>query len=158
LQGWLNVDNHPYCNPDKIVDLKKRWPFKSGSVDEILADNVVEHLTDLKHFLVEAARVLKLGGRLKIVVPSYKSATAYAPDHKRYFSVYTFMMLGEKFYLPNVFSVESVRLHTGLTWLNPLLNIWPWFFEEFFPYWGQIESTLVKVGNPPHRKAKPSSK
>lgn len=47
------------------------WPFETGSVDEILASHVLEHLDRLSgvEFLRECARLLVPGGQLHLAVP-----------------------------------------------------------------------------------------
>jgi SAM-dependent methyltransferase len=41
-----------------------KWPFQDDSLDCIVTNQVVEHLSDLDHFFSEASRVLKRGGFL----------------------------------------------------------------------------------------------
>lgn len=43
------------------VELGK-WPIKSGSVDCVFSNLVIEHLSDVDHFISESYRVLKKGG------------------------------------------------------------------------------------------------
>ncbi len=40
------------------------WPFNDNSIDCVVSNQVVEHLSDLDHYFKEAARVLKPGGIL----------------------------------------------------------------------------------------------
>jgi len=51
-----------------------KLPLPHGSVDEILADSFIEHLsfTDEPRFLMEAKRVLKFGAILNISVPDFE--------------------------------------------------------------------------------------
>ena len=46
-------------------------PFKTGSVDLVLALDVVEHVEDDLHALSECYRILKKGGALMITVPAF---------------------------------------------------------------------------------------
>ena len=46
-------------------------PFKTGSVDLLLALDVVEHVEDDIHALTECHRILKAGGSLIITVPAF---------------------------------------------------------------------------------------
>ena len=46
-------------------------PFKTGSVDLVLALDVVEHVEDDRHALNECYRILKKGGALMITVPAF---------------------------------------------------------------------------------------
>ena len=45
LDGYLNVDHFPECTPDILWDLENTpWPFDDGTVDELVAHHVLEHL------------------------------------------------------------------------------------------------------------------
>ena len=85
LQGWTNVDIRDLPGVDIVYDLRRLpWPFDSGDVDEILMDNVLEHLAsrDAIRVLNEIGRVLKLGGQATIIVPHALSQGAYQdPTH-----------------------------------------------------------------------------
>lgn len=48
-------------------------PFRSGSVDSVVASEVYEHLQDPAGFLEEVRRVLKPGGRLVLTTPNTQS-------------------------------------------------------------------------------------
>lgn len=39
-----------------------KWPIKNGSVDCVLSNLVIEHLTDVDHFISESHRITKRGG------------------------------------------------------------------------------------------------
>jgi predicted SAM-dependent methyltransferase len=72
LRGWINCDIDKKVNPDKIVNLNNPLPFKSNSVEEILLDNVVEHLhVSLDPFFDEISRVLKRNGTLHLILPNF---------------------------------------------------------------------------------------
>lgn len=45
-----------------VGDLESRWPFATGSVDVAHANQVIEHLKRLDHFVLELRRVLVPGG------------------------------------------------------------------------------------------------
>lgn len=42
------------------------WPIKSASIDCIVANQLVEHLTNLDHFFTQSYRCLRSGGKLVI--------------------------------------------------------------------------------------------
>jgi len=85
--GFWNVDIHQYGDIDQIVDLRKRWPWKDGSIEWISASEVAEHLPDPIHFMNEAWRVLKPGGYLDMVVPSSDSRAAFQdPTHRSFWN------------------------------------------------------------------------
>lgn len=82
-EGFINVDNSPYLKKDLEWDLDKYpLPFKDGSVDYILALAVIEHLKDMKAFLEEAHRLLKMGGKLRFRVPlAFTHVDSKDPTH-----------------------------------------------------------------------------
>jgi SAM-dependent methyltransferase len=98
-EGWLNLDSSPGARlarrpllfrtlrlllPNRLlpaeswlgadvrhVELTKRWPFGDGSVEAIYSSHFLEHLEleEARHVLGEAHRVLRPGGRIRLVVP-----------------------------------------------------------------------------------------
>ena len=74
LPGWVNADlvaHGPGIDTDiELTDL----PYVDGSVDEILAEHVLEHLSFAEEALAwpEMARVLRRGGRLTLEVPDFE--------------------------------------------------------------------------------------
>lgn len=100
--GWINLDNSPsLLIPDWAIEHLRRLrvisppqaavarmrtrsgvrrasalrlPFGPESVDAIYSSHMLEHLSrsEAKRFLLEAKRVLRPGGRLRIVVPDLR--------------------------------------------------------------------------------------
>jgi SAM-dependent methyltransferase len=54
-------------------DLEARWPFDDGSFDVVHANQVIEHVKRLDHFVAEVARVLRPGGRAVICTENLAS-------------------------------------------------------------------------------------
>ncbi len=87
-EGYINVDRwippqFRGCDDYQEVDLGVApWPWVDGSVREIFARDVFEHLP-LKHQTMnQAHRVLCNGGRLRIIVPTAPSWGAFQdPTH-----------------------------------------------------------------------------
>ena len=73
------VELHLNLN-DEPVDLNKKWPWASDSVDSITATNLLQYLKpdDRIHFVNEICRVLKPGMKATIQVPYWCSNQAYA--------------------------------------------------------------------------------
>lgn len=97
--GWLNLDSSPGARlaqhprlfrllrsvvPQRLLpaeiwhganvrwmDLTQRWPLRDDSVEAVYSSHFLEHLEleEARHVLAEAARVLKPGGRIRLVVP-----------------------------------------------------------------------------------------
>jgi hypothetical protein len=72
IQGTHSIDinniDESYGNTVSF-DLEKPWPVEKETYDGILAINILEHLFDYKHTLLESHRVLKRGGKMVIAVP-----------------------------------------------------------------------------------------
>lgn len=67
FSGFVSVDIVPPA--DVLADLTKPWPWADGSVSEVLAFDVFEHLPDKRHTMNELWRVLEVGGTATIQVP-----------------------------------------------------------------------------------------
>lgn len=82
--GWLNTDVSTTCDPDFTLDAGADWPFPDNSFRMVHARHVLEHLSHgslTDTVIPEAGRVLRSGGRLKIVVPIGADAIA-DPTHR----------------------------------------------------------------------------
>ena len=99
--------------------------FEAGAFDAVTFWAVLEHLTEPKDFLKQAARVLKPGGICLALVPNIRSlavrliGTRYRyilPQHVNYFSRHTLARLASE---AGDFSVEDV----AFTHFNPVV-IW----------------------------------
>ncbi len=64
LDGWLNLEQHE-------ADITKPLAFKNDSVDFVMMSHVLEHVTPQQgyKFLLEAYRILKPSGVVRIIVP-----------------------------------------------------------------------------------------
>lgn len=80
LLNWIGVDSfsaYPYKSKgdqrgfDLDWDITRGLPFKDQTVEMIFSSHFLEHLTYLesKRFLKECYRVLKKGGKIRLVVP-----------------------------------------------------------------------------------------
>lgn len=82
FNSWINIDAMRHHKDLFFAcDIRKILPIKSSSVDRIFAEHVIEHLdfrNDIPTTFSEFYRILKLGGRIRIIVP----------DGKRYAQAY----------------------------------------------------------------------
>jgi hypothetical protein len=70
--GYINVDLYERHNPDLIADITELAMLPSGGYDEIIAQDVLEHLerNKVSAALAEWSRLMAEGGTLRIRVPS----------------------------------------------------------------------------------------
>ncbi len=83
---YTRLDNDPAAKPDILYDLTQfPWPFKSDSVEEIIAEDVLEHLPNIPRTMAEVYRILKKGGTIQIDCPYAHSFGAFEdPSHVHY--------------------------------------------------------------------------
>ena len=90
--GWVNLDVAQLPGTDVVHDLEEMpWPFPDSAFDEIIAINVLEHLSDTIRVMEELHRISAPGARLTIRVPYWNSPDAISdPTHKSVFNERTF--------------------------------------------------------------------
>lgn len=73
LEGWTNHDSE--------VDIAKPLPYPDNSVDFILIEHCLEHVTshEALSFLRESYRILSKGGAIRICVPMLDNI--FDPEH-----------------------------------------------------------------------------
>jgi predicted SAM-dependent methyltransferase len=85
-EGWVNLDLVQQDGIDMVHDLDVfPWPFEDGSVSDIEAHDIFEHVVDPLKFMAECHRILKTGRYLHIhttYAPNLNSFTD--PTHKRF--------------------------------------------------------------------------
>lgn len=90
--GYINHDIAPLSGIDCVHDLNVYpWPWHDASFEQIVANDVIEHLDDFMKAMEELHRILKPEGRIKLSVPYWNSWCAHAdPTHHRGFHELTF--------------------------------------------------------------------
>ena len=101
LPGWTNCDVVKEVKADVYFDAEKfPYPLPSDAAEEILMDNVLEHLEDIPGVMNECFRILKPGGVLVVKVPYGKSDWMLMdPTHKHFFTekTLTYFCIGDGF-------------------------------------------------------------
>lgn len=71
IDGFVNVDSDPNCNPDYVVDIgKESLPFEDNSVDHVIAHHVFEHIGEGFFDLIkELYRVCENDAVIEVRVP-----------------------------------------------------------------------------------------
>jgi len=82
--GYLNVDFQPFHKPDLVADVGKLDFLPAGYYEEILAQDVLEHLprTSTRKILAHWNRLLAVGGLLHIRAPNALSILRQLADGK----------------------------------------------------------------------------
>jgi predicted SAM-dependent methyltransferase len=149
LSGWINVDSRDF-GQEVIADIDKLWDFaEEGMVSEIYCKDGFEHVESAEHFLSEAARVLRTGGRLVIWVPHYKNPSAYRLTHKRLMSWSQFNVFPEPHDLVQTLRVVSNKIYIGHKgsrgwhFIHKFINRHPKYWERL-GYVSNIEVTFEK--------------
>lgn len=90
-EGWINLDSARLPGVDVVHDIEKLpLPFGNGEFDEILCNDVLEHVEYIP-VLKDLHRILNIGGKLTVRVPHFTSRNNYIdPTHKKQFSINTF--------------------------------------------------------------------
>jgi SAM-dependent methyltransferase len=96
MPGWVNVDCVALPGVDIVHDINiLPLPFEDETVDEILCEDVLEHV-DYPAILKEALRILVSGGKIRIEVPHFTSNNNFVdPTHINMFSIKTFNFFAE---------------------------------------------------------------
>ena len=91
-KNYLNIDFKQNEGVDVVHNLNEYpWPFKDYAFNEILAENVIEHLDNFLNAMEEIHRISSKNAKVKISVPYWNSSFAYIdPTHKRSFHELTF--------------------------------------------------------------------
>jgi predicted SAM-dependent methyltransferase len=100
-EGFFGLDIYPGDGTDPnraMVDLEQfPWPVESNSAEEIVCNHYVEHTPDLMKFMNEVYRILKPGGKIKVVCPYYNSVRCWQdPTHKRAISEASFLYFNKQ--------------------------------------------------------------
>lgn len=79
----VNVDNNSAVEPDVLWNLDVIvWPFRGDTFDEVIAQDVIEHVARPLDFVKECWRVLKTGGVLRIRTPHWTNDNSWIdPTH-----------------------------------------------------------------------------
>lgn len=157
LDGYINVDHPRTVTPkDLAMDLEKTpwYCFQANYADEILMQDVLEHLTFPDEKINEVHRILKPGGRFWGGVPyGFSDGAIQHLEHRCFWTEKSFEYLtGVSGYPPlggPKFKLDYVRLTScNNTWRTRCRNLIP--FRTFLRHWlrnmyDSIEFSLIKL-------------
>ena len=89
--GWVNVDRAKVPHVDVVHDLDVApWPWADDSAEQLVAQDVFEHVADPIGFMTESHRVLQPRGQLFIKSPHFRHQDAFTdPTHRRFCTEHT---------------------------------------------------------------------
>ena len=144
LTNYINCDFVKSLDVDKYFDLNKfPYPFSNNFADEILMDDVLDHLQNVVQVLEECHRILKNGGILKINVPYFKSDGAFKdPTHLHYFNEHSMDYFspnfGYNFYTKARYNIIKSELFCANT--RPISKI-----RDFIPFKKILKHFLFNI-------------
>lgn len=118
LEGWTNIDKHPAREGVIYGDIEGSISLPDECADEILLDNVIEHINSIPSAMREIRRLLRPGGQVKIITPHYSSHSSWRdPTHVHHLSYFSFDMFCKernKHYLGGkLFQLREKKLSFG---------------------------------------------
>lgn len=141
--GAVGLDISADTDADVVHDLNVLpWPLEDDGFDQILLQDVIEHLDDLYGVFAELHRVARPGARVHLRTPHFSSALAYSdPTHVHYLSAAAIRGLaqpGFAHYTSARFRVVHVTLDLWLPWrllgVGALANRWPDPYERYLAF------------------------
>ena len=140
------IDIDSESDADVIHDLNEfPWPFNDNEFDEVICQDILEHLDDLPLTMMEINRISKKGSIVKVRTPHYSSYYAYTnPTHKHYFGYYTFEhfcgkgfeMVEKKLLFPRIWRVLG---------LGALSNRHAQRWEQLFAFVIRAENMYIEL-------------
>jgi len=93
--GYVNIDNCGATEPDFYHDLEAGLPFPDNSVSEIIAKDIIEHLSNPIKMFNEMWRVCENDATIYIEMPSALCPAAYDFSHKTFMTMRQFRYITE---------------------------------------------------------------
>jgi predicted SAM-dependent methyltransferase len=131
-EGYFGLDIAPGEKVDAVVDLEQfPWPIESNSAEDIVCSHYVEHTPDLMKFMNEVHRILKPGGKMKVVAPYYNSIRCWQdPTHLRAISEATFLYYNKQWRETNKLDHYPITADFDYTYGYDMSVIWANRSEE----------------------------
>jgi SAM-dependent methyltransferase len=143
VSGAVGLDISPDTAADIVHDLDEfPYPIDSSSFDQILLQDVLEHVREPIRLFEELHRIARPGARIQLRTPHFSSALAYGdPTHRHYFSTIAIRSLAEPrfaHYTDARFRVVHVTLDMWLpfraTGMSVLINRHQEAYEKYFAF------------------------
>jgi SAM-dependent methyltransferase len=144
--GAVGIDISPDTDADIVADLNSYpWPIDDNAFDQVICQDVLEHVREPYSFMREVHRISRPGARVLIRTPHYSSVLAYGdPTHEHVFSAMalrTFERALFAHYLDVTFVVRDLTIDfwdplrwIGVAWLaNRFQSTYEMLFAFRFP-------------------------
>lgn len=147
--GAIGIDINPLTDADIIHDLNSvPYPFEDSFFDEVIVDNVIEHLHNVILIMEELSRISKQGATIKVIVPYFRSKWAYIdPTHRHFFTVDSFAYFDPDHIISKLYKYSPVRFKVKKVIFNEklknkffksilifLANKWPIRYETYLSH------------------------
>jgi predicted SAM-dependent methyltransferase len=144
--GSIGVDWSDRHDADVVHDLNIfPYRFDEQTIDKIYIDNTLEHLESPLSVMEELYRIVKPGGVVKVIVPYFRSVSAFIdPTHKHFFTVESFSyydpdhVICKRYdYTLSRFKAEKIVFHEYLNsglikrLIVIIANKWPLKYESY---------------------------
>jgi SAM-dependent methyltransferase len=142
-QGAVGIDLSPQTEADVVHDLDVfPWPLEDSRFDQILLQDVLEHLREPYGVFAELHRIARPGARVQLRTPHFSSSLAYSdPTHVHFFSAAAIRALAEpgfSHYSDVRFRIVHVTIDLWLPFrllgLAKLANRWPNAYEKYLAF------------------------
>lgn len=141
--GAVGLDISAETDADIVHDLDVfPYPIEDSSFDQVLMQDVIEHVREPIRLMEEMHRIVRPGGRIQLRTPHFSSVLAYGdPTHRHYFSTLAVRSLAEPrfaHYTRVRFTVVHVTLDLWLPFrllgLGLLANRYPETYEKYLAF------------------------
>lgn len=132
IEGYFGIDIKPGDTVDAVMDLEQfPWDIESESAEDIICSHYVEHTVDLIKFMEEVYRILKPGGKIKVIAPYYNNMRAWQdPTHKRAISEATFLYFNKGWRDTNKLDHYGIVSDFDFVYGYDIVNEWAMKNEE----------------------------
>lgn len=82
LSGWMNIDLEGSRRGPIYMNATRRFPLPDNTFSAVLCEHMIEHVSepDGRKLLAEAFRVLKPGGRIRVITPDLEGFARLATE------------------------------------------------------------------------------
>jgi SAM-dependent methyltransferase len=141
--GAVGLDISADTDADIVHDLDVfPYPIEDSCFDEVVMQDVIEHVAEPMRVAAELHRILRPGGRLQLRTPHFSSVLAYGdPTHRHYYSTSAIRYLadpGFAHYSQSRFTVEHITLDLWLPFralgIAAFANRYPDVYEKYLAF------------------------